>query len=200
MSQVTQAKLTFSEYQYLAEQGPIMIWRSTTTAECDYFNQRWLEFTGRTIEEETGNGWVHGVHPCDIDQCLAIYLTAFKNRVVFETEYRLRRHDGEYRWVLDRGVPFDDADGNFAGYIGSCIDVTETVQAREVLKSSQHAEVRQPRSLLPICSSCKAIRDDQGYWNQLESYFSEHFDAIFSHGLCPVCARKLYPDFFPKSE
>jgi PAS domain S-box-containing protein len=197
---MTQAKLTFTEYQYLAELGPIMIWRATTTAECDYFNQRWLEFTGRTIEEETGNGWAHGVHPGDIDRCLETYLTAFKNRSVFEMEYRLLRRDGFYRWVLDRGVPFSDADGNFAGYIGSCIDVTDTVQARETLKTKQHAEVEPLRSLLPICSGCKAIRDDRGYWNQLESYISEHFEANFSHGLCPGCARKLYPDFFPRSE
>jgi PAS domain S-box-containing protein len=196
---MAQTKLTFAEYQALVEHGPIMIWRSTTTTECDYFNELWLEFTGRTIEEEIGNGWTDGVHPGDIDLCLETYLTAFKNRSAFEMEYRLRRHDGVYRWIFDRGVPFNNADGNFAGYIGSCIDVTEKVQARETLKSA-HAEVEQLRSLLPICSGCKAIRDDHGYWNQLESYISEHFETNFSHGLCPACAEKLYPDFFPRSK
>ena len=187
------------EYQSLAEHGPIMIWRSTTTAECDYFNERWLEFTGRTIEEEIGNGWAQGVHPEDLDHCLQIYLTAFNNRSAFEMEYRLRRHDGVFRWVFDRGVPFNNAEGSFGGYIGSCIEITEIVHARKTLKKA-HAEVEQLRRLLPMCSGCKAIRDDRGYWNQLESYISEHFETNLSHGLCPSCAQKLYPDFFQKSE
>jgi len=101
--------------------------------------------------------------------------------------------------VFDRGVPFNNADGSFGGYIGSCIEITEIVHARETLKKA-HAEVEQLRRLLPMCSGCKAIRDDRGYWNQLESYISEHFETNLSHGLCPSCAQKLYPDFFQKSE
>jgi PAS domain S-box-containing protein len=191
-------KLTFAEYRQLAEQAPIMIWRSTTTAECDYFNERWLEFTGRKMQQEVGNGWTEGVHPGDLDRCLHTYLTAFNSRSPFEMEYRHRRHDGVYRWIVDRGVPFNREDGNFAGYIGSCIDVTERFHAQEALREAQQAEVQQLRSLLPICSCCKAIRDDHGYWNQLESYISEHFETNLSHGLCPTCAQKLYPDLFSK--
>ena len=126
--------LSFEEYKILVEQAPIMIWRSNITTACDYFNERWLVFTGRTMEQEIGNGWAEGVHPDDFDKCLKIYLDTFQKREVFEMEYRLRRHDGRYRWIFDRGVPFKGPDGQFAGYIGSCIDVTEKVEAREYLQ------------------------------------------------------------------
>ncbi|MDO8142877.1 MAG: diguanylate cyclase [Candidatus Brocadiales bacterium] len=126
--------LSFEEYMILVEQAPIMIWRSDTTTACDYFNERWLVFTGRTMEQEMENGWAEGVHPDDLDRCLKIYLDTFQKREIFEMEYRLRRHDGQYRWIFDRGVPFKGPDGQFAGYIGSCIDVTEKVEAREYLQ------------------------------------------------------------------
>ncbi|MBI5677881.1 MAG: sensor domain-containing diguanylate cyclase [Planctomycetes bacterium] len=126
--------LSFEEYKILVEQAPIMIWRSNTTTACDYFNERWLAFTGRTIEQEMENGWAAVVHPEDLDKCLKIYLDTFQKREVFEMEYRLRRHDGRYRWIFDRVVPFKGPDGQFAGYIGSCIDVTEKVEAREYLQ------------------------------------------------------------------
>ena len=188
------------EYERIVEQAPIMIWRSGRNAECDYFNERWLDFTGRTMEQEMGNGWADGVHPDDLQRCLDVYLNAFKNREIFEMEYRLRRRDGTYRWVFDRGVPFNDSDGQFAGYIGSAIDVTEKIEAQEALRKAEEAELNQLRGLLPICSSCKAIRDDRGYWQQLEKYISEHSDALFTHGLCPPCAEKLYPELYSKNQ
>jgi diguanylate cyclase (GGDEF)-like protein len=86
------------------------------------------------MEQEMKNGWAEGVHPDDLDRCLKIYLDTFQKREIFEMEYRLRRHDGRYRWIFDRGVPFKGSDGKFAGYIGSCIDVTEKVEAREYLQ------------------------------------------------------------------
>ena len=110
-----------------------MIWRSNTLAKCDYFNQRWLAFTGRALEDEVGDGWSKGVHPDDLERCLQTYLDAFKRHEPFEMEYRLRRYDGEYRWVLDTGGPIHDASGAFAGYIGSCVDVTDRVEARAAL-------------------------------------------------------------------
>lgn len=116
-----------NQYRIIVESAPNMIWRAGTDALCNYFNATWLNFTGRTMEEENGNGWAEGVHPEDFDRCLRIYLDAFKNREIFEMLYRLRRHDGEYRWINDRGVPFYDEEGAFAGYIGSCIDVNEQV-------------------------------------------------------------------------
>jgi PAS domain S-box-containing protein len=187
-------KLSYNEYMIIVEQAPIMIWRANTSTECDYFNQQWLNFTGRKIEQELGNGWTEGVFSEDFNMCLEIYLSSFKKREVFEMEYRLRRYDGEYRWIFDRGVPFKDEQGNFGGYIGSCIDITDSVEARRLVLREHEYEIKRLRGMLPICSSCKNIRDDKGYWNQIEVYIKEHSDAEFSHGICPECIKKLYPD------
>jgi PAS domain S-box-containing protein len=102
-----------------------MVWRSNTAGHCDYFNLTWLSFTGRTLEEEIGEGWLVGVHPDDREPCITSYLDHFARREPFEMEYRLRRHDGFYRYIFDRGVPFEDEAGRFAGFIGSCVDVHE---------------------------------------------------------------------------
>ncbi|HEY6839514.1 MAG TPA: PAS domain S-box protein [Geobacteraceae bacterium] len=183
------------EYRLLVEQAPIMIWRSGTDALCDYFNERWLDFRGRTMEQELGNGWAEGVHPDDFDHCLAIFRTSFEKRSVFEMEYRLMRHDGEYRWIFDRGVPVWDRDKTFLGYVGSCTDVTERVEAQEALRRAQEAEIHTLKGLLPICSGCKKIRDDHGYWQLVEVYISEHSEAEFTHGICPQCVERIYGDF-----
>lgn len=97
---------------------------------CDYFNEGWLAFTGKSLEAEIGDGWADGVHPDDFQRCVDYYLDNFARRQPFEMEYRLRRHDGAYRWLLDRGAPFFDERGDFAGYIGHCVDVDERVHAQ----------------------------------------------------------------------
>lgn len=196
---MSHGKLSSNEYQALVEQAPILIWRARPDTLCDYFNERWLAFRGRTLEEEFGNGWAEGVHPDDFDRCLKIYLDNFHARQIFEMEYRLLRHDGEYRWIFDRGVPFYTDDGDFAGFIGSCIDITERVEAQEALRKAQEAEINSLKGLLPICVSCKKIKDDKGYWEQLEIYIRDHSQADFSHGLCPACAVELYGDLAIKA-
>src|SRR6185369_9036196 len=98
---------------------------SDTEKLCTWFNKSWLDFVGRPIELELGNGWADNVHADDYDRCVTTYVTAFDAREPFRTEYRLRRHDGDYRWVLDTGIPRYGAGGAFAGYIGSCIDITD---------------------------------------------------------------------------
>jgi PAS domain S-box-containing protein len=117
--------LTATEYRLLVQHSPVMIWRSGLDANCDFFNETWLAFTGRTLEQEMGEGWAEGVHPDDLQRCVAHYLDHFRRRDAFEMEYRLRRHDGVYRWIFDRGVPFTDDSGAFAGFIGSCVDVDD---------------------------------------------------------------------------
>ncbi|HET7401616.1 MAG TPA: PAS domain-containing sensor histidine kinase [Usitatibacter sp.] len=127
-----------TEYRLLVQHSPVMIWRAGLDAKCDYFNETWLAFTGRTLEQEMGDGWAEGVHPEDFDRCVAHYLANFERREAFEMEYRLRRHDGEWRWIFDRGVPFTDDSGAFAGFIGSCVDVDERRRAQEA--SQMHSE------------------------------------------------------------
>jgi PAS domain S-box-containing protein len=123
--------LTPAEYRLLVEHSPVMVWRSGVDAKCDYFNETWLSFTGRTLEQEMGDSWIEGVHPDDLDHCVALYLDHFKRRKAFEMEYRLRHHEGAYRWIFDRGVPFADDTGAFAGFIGSCVDVDERRRAQD---------------------------------------------------------------------
>ena len=135
--QLAQDALRESEerFRLVANAAPVMIWMSDTQKLCYYFNQTWLDFTGRSLEAEVGNGWAEGVHPDDKQTYWSTYARAFDQRKAFAMEYRLRRHDGEYRWVLDLGVPRFNADTFFAGYIGSAIDVTERKEAEEALSS-----------------------------------------------------------------
>ncbi|MEW6490502.1 MAG: PAS domain-containing protein [Thermodesulfobacteriota bacterium] len=191
---MTTPLLSAEEYQILVEQAPILIWRAGPDTRCNYFNERWLSFTGRTLEQEQGNGWAEGVHPEDMSRCLEIYLSAFGRRDIFEMEYRLRRADGFYRWLFDRGVPFFSSDGTFAGYIGSCTDVTDRVEAQEELKRGKEAEIQALRGLLPICMYCKKIRDNAGSWQDVAVYISERSKADFTHGICPACLVHHYPE------
>ena len=120
-------------FRLVANTAPVMIWMSGPDKLCYYFNQPWLDFTGRPLEAELGNRWSEGIHPGDLKDCLDTYSRAFDLRESFKMRYRLRRHDGEYRWLLDIGVPRLSPDGTFVGYIGSCLDVTEAELAEEAL-------------------------------------------------------------------
>lgn len=120
-----------ARFRTMADTAPVLIWVAEPDSLRSYCNKPWLEFTGRTMEQELGNGWAEGVHPDDREQCLNTYTTAFNAREPFTMEYRLRHADGEYCWMLEKGVPRFATDGTFAGYIGSCIDITERKQAEE---------------------------------------------------------------------
>ncbi|HBG21346.1 MAG TPA: hypothetical protein DDY32_19290 [Desulfobulbaceae bacterium] len=112
-------------FKTLSDTGMALIWTSGIDKLCNYFNKIWLEFTGRTLEQEKGKSWGEGVHPDDMQGCLDIYVGAFDRQEEFSMVYRLRRHDGEYRWLLDKGCPRYNSQGAFVGYIGHCLDVTE---------------------------------------------------------------------------
>jgi PAS domain S-box-containing protein len=112
-------------FRLVADRMPLLAWIAGPDKRCVYFNKPWLDFTGRPFESEIGNGWTDGVHADDLQQCLDTYIRAFDRREPFMMEYRLRRHDGEYRWVFDNAAPLFDAEGAFAGYIGAAFDVTE---------------------------------------------------------------------------
>jgi PAS domain S-box-containing protein len=184
------------EYATLVEQSPIMIWRARLDGLCDYFNRRWLDFTGRTMEQEFGNGWAEGVHAEDLQRCLDIYLDHFGRRQGFEMEYRLRRHDGAWRWILDKGSPSWTATGEFQGFIGSCVDVTDRIEAQAALAEALGKQIQTLQGLLPICMLCKRVKNHQGYWEGLEHYIRDNSSADFSHGLCPDC----YPGYVSKIE
>ncbi len=143
-------------YRTLADSGQALIWTSRTDKRCDYFNKVWLNFTGRTMEQEFGNGWAEGVHPDDLQRCLDIYVTAFDKRETFSMDYRLRRHDGEYRWIHDASCPRYNLNGSFFGYIGHCMDITERKLVEEKLRKSEalyHSLVEVSQDLIWQCDA-----------------------------------------------
>jgi PAS domain S-box-containing protein len=117
-------------FRLMADSAPVLMWTSGPDKLCSDFNKEWLRFTGRTMQQELGEGWTHGIHPGDLQGCLRSYSHAFDLREKFAIEYRLRRHDGQYRWILDQGLPRFLEDGSFAGYIGCCVDITDQKEAK----------------------------------------------------------------------
>ena len=148
MSDITEHKRTRSaleeserRFRMMADSAPVLIWLAEETGECIYFNQTWLDYTGNALDEELGSGWTRSVHPDDLETCLRTYENAFARRESFTMEYRLRNRDGEYGWVLDRGVPRYRPDHSFAGYIGSAIEISEQKETEKMLLAAkEHAE------------------------------------------------------------
>ena len=141
-------------YLTLLDDFPTPIWRSGVDGRCDHFNRTWLQFTGRRLEEELGDGWAQGVHPEDLERVLKDYLEAFHARRPFVLEYRLRRHDGEYRSIVDHGRAYYDLHGQFAGYIGSCYDVTDRKRAEEEGRRSE-------QQLRALAAHLQAVREEE---------------------------------------
>jgi PAS domain S-box-containing protein len=139
-------------FRAIADSAPILMWMSGTDKGCTFFNQGWLDFTGRPMQDELGNGWSDGVFPDDLDRCLKTYAEAFDARQPFTMEYRLRRRDGQHRWILDRGVPrFAPDTGEFLGYVGSAYDISELKQAEE-----------RPRHVLEMAPNGIVVVDEHG--------------------------------------
>jgi PAS domain S-box-containing protein len=138
---------TETQFRTMANSAPVLLWMAGRDGLSDFFNDRWLAFTGRTLAEELGSGRAAGVHPEDFQRCMTTYMEAFVARRAFTIEYRLRRADGEYRWIFDQGAPRLDTDGEFAGFIGSCVDVTEQRLAQDALRRlNDELKVRVPDS------------------------------------------------------
>lgn len=137
--QEVEAELRESEarFRMMADAAPMLLWMSDAQSRSVFFNEGWLRFRGRTLDEEIGDGWLDGVHPHDRQRCRSVYEAAIDTRSPFSVEYRLLRHDGEYRWLLDRGVPRLDDGGRFAGYIGACSDVTDIKTIETALSESK---------------------------------------------------------------
>lgn len=182
------------KFRKLADHSPILIWMSDQQGACTYFNERWLQFRGRTHEQEEGMGWTHGVHPGDKNRIIEKYLDAFKKRQPFDLEYRLMHASGEYRWIYDRGTPMYRDNGEFLGYIGSCIDITNRVQALEALRHSE----RKFRKIVNSLPQFVAFVDKDYHYRLINNKYLEYFGVRAKDILGKHLKEIIGPDSFEK--
>lgn len=153
------------EFKLMANSAPMPLWVSGLDNKCSFFNKAWLKFTGRKLEEESGDGWTSGVHPEDLQNCIKIYNTAFEKQKKFKMEYRLRRYDGQYRWVQDIGIPHYTKEKLFSGFVGTCVDIHELKEIEhrkdQFIVAASH-ELKTPLTTLNI------------YLQLLAEYFKNH--------------------------
>ena len=142
-------------FRHLADIAPVMIWMTGEDKLCTYTNRSWLEFTGKPASTQLGNGWVESVHPEDAQRCMRTYVESFDRRIEFRMEYRLRRHDGEYRWVLDIGSPRFNPEDVFEGYVGSCVDITDSkkIVSERIEMREQIAQLNRAASMGQLAAS-----------------------------------------------
>ena len=194
-SRTTQAEEVLREsqewYRAIADALPVLVWQSGTDKLRTYFNKGWLEFTGRTMVEEIGNGWIDGVYPDDLRHCLDAYVSAFDRREPFVMEYRLRHRSGEYRWVLDRGVPHYSADGAFLGYVGGAVE-THARKLAEQTAPEGSAELRRAlefsQSVMTNMGEGLYTVDTQG----LVTYINPAAERLFGWSRGELLGRKMH--------
>ena len=151
-------------FRNMADTAPMMVWVAGTDKLCSYVNKRWLDFRGRTMEQELGDGWVEGVHPRDWPHCLEVHNASFERKDQFELEFRLRRFDGVYRWVVSRGTPRFTPQGEFLGYIGTAMDITDRKESERELREA-HDELNQLKNQLEAENIYlqEELRQDQAF-------------------------------------
>jgi PAS domain S-box-containing protein len=158
-TQMADSPVPFPQLPEVADRAPVLIWMSGPSGGRAYFNKQWLEFTGRSLERESGFGWANHVHPDDFNSCMDEMETAFDSRIEFKVEYRLKRHDGLYRWILDHGVPMFASDGTFEGYIGACTDISERREDEsEIIQARQLAEEHSRMKDEFLATMCRELR------------------------------------------
>jgi PAS domain S-box-containing protein len=162
-------------FRTMADSAPVLIWLSGPDKARTWFNKTWLDFTGRTMDQEVGNGWTSRVHPDDLDRVLDVYGSAFEARQRFEYEYRVCRHDGACRWVLAHGTPILDGQGNLNGYIGTCFDITERKESEEQLRRT-NAELEQ-YAFAASHDLQEPLRTIKVYAQMLRRSYGDGFDA-----------------------
>jgi PAS domain S-box-containing protein len=177
-------------FRTTANSAPVMIWMSGPDKRCTWFNQRWLDFVGRGMEQEIGDGWCDNVHPADFDRTLDTYHAAFDARRPYEIEYRLQRDDGAWRWLLERGTPHTGPQGEFIGYIGTCIDITEHRETLEQLRESRARFKTLAESLPQMIWTC--LRD--GYTDYLSRQWLDYTGRSESQQLGSGWLEQVHPD------
>ena len=213
-------------FEKMADSAPVLVWMTGIDKGCSWFNKGWVEWTGRRLEQELGDGWAQGVHPDDRERCLKTFNENFDRRREFYMEYRLRHRSGEYRWVSDRGVPSYSAEGEFEGYIGGCMDIHEQQAAQEQLARNEAKYRSLFENMAEEVHFWHLVRDEHGNvqtwrlldanspalktWNQsLDQVVGRTTDEIFGAGstahYMPIVKRILqtgephvYEDYFPK--
>jgi PAS domain S-box-containing protein len=187
-----EAALRESELRFrtTANAAPVLIWMSGPDKRCTWFNQRWLDFVGRAIEQELGDGWCDNLHPADFDRVLDTYHAAFDARRSYEMEYRLQRDDGAWRWLLERGTPNIGPNGEFEGYIGTCIDITEHRETVEALRESRARFKTLTESLPQMIWTC--TRD--GYTDYLSRQWLDYTGRSEAQQLGKGWLEQVHPD------
>ncbi|MDB6124237.1 MAG: putative sensor protein [Pedosphaera sp.] len=208
----TASRESEERFRALSASSPMGVYQTDIQGRCLYTNAQWLRITDQSFEESLGDGWMQALHPEDHEKVVSEWNDCIQQKRQFISEFRLQTSKGVVRWVRSRAATII-AHGEIVGYVGTTEDITERKQAEEQMKrfaadlekgngelKEALANVRTLRGLLPICSGCKKIRDDTGYWNQIEFFIRDHSDAKFSHGMCPECSRQYFPDFVKEGE
>ena len=158
-------------FQQLADGAPVMIWMSGIDMGFFYFNRAWLDFRGRTLNDEFGNGWAEGVHPEDLERCVQLYVSSFHRRSAFAMSYRLQHYTGEFRWILDRGAPHWAADGRFLGFFGGCAETPAEVAIERI------TELRQALVEMREFANCVAVAEAIAFRHDITEAETEEGEA-----------------------